>query len=132
MGVNMVETEELLVKVLSVKRIGDVPSDIKDGYVYFDVSLDVNGRSISIKKKIRLDKPDKMLNKFLSKILMLAEERYKEMKYFVADKTPPNYFITSLINRKAAAEFLYILFEEIDQFVKTGKFEVLATDKVAL
>jgi hypothetical protein len=108
---------------------GDVAKDIKDGYVYFDVSLDANGKKFVINKRVRLDKPNRMLNKFVTKIKALAEEQYKEAKYYVADKKPPAIDI-HCVNEEDVNDKMGIVFEEVAQFSKTGNAAVLATSSV--
>ena len=108
---------------------GDVLKDVKDGYVYFDVSLDANGKKFVIEKRIRLDKPDRMLNKFVTKLKALAEERYKEEKYYVADKKPPAIEVV-LLNEEDVNEKMSVVFDEVAQYSKTGNASVMATQVV--
>ena len=123
--------EKLALRIVSVVRRKDsIAEDLKQGYVYFSVEMEVDGRPMVMTKKIRLDKPDKMFQKFMAKIPKLCEERYKEVKYYVADKTPPTAVEADIINKDVVEEKMYILLEEVEQFIKTGKFEVLATDKI--
>lgn len=122
-------TEQLNMKVLKVVRKannGDVVQDLKEGYVYFDVMLQVNDKNVVFEKRIRLDKPDRMLNKFVSKITALAEERYKDMTYYVADKESPE-TSTELENEKDVLDKMGLLFGEINQYLKSGNVAVLAT-----
>ncbi len=116
-------------KLVSVERIGS-PDDIKEGYVRFEVVYDVEGRQLVLQKKIRLDKPDKMLSKFLTKIPVLAEQEYVNVKYFVADKNPPEDLDFLFVNRGDVEEKLYLIFEEIEQFVKTSKYNILVNHKI--
>ena len=108
---------------------GDVLKDVKDGYVYFDVSLDANGKKFVIEKRIRLDKPDRMLNKFVTKLKALAEEKYKEEKYYVADKKPPAIEVV-LLNEEDVNEKMSVVFDEVAQYSKTGNASVMATQVV--
>lgn len=108
---------------------GDVLKDVKEGYVYFDVHVDANGKKFVIEKRIRLDKPDRMLNKFVTKVKALAEEKYKEEKYYVADKKPPAIDI-HLANEDEVNDRMSLLFEEVSQFSKTGNAAAMATETV--
>lgn len=127
------DAEIVSVKVKSVERLKkDIAEDLKQGYVFFLISMEANGRPLEVKKKMRLDKPEKMLNKFMTKVLGLAEENYKEVKYYVADKTPPDQLDVTLANKAAVEDKVLLMLEEVEQFMKSGKFEVLATDKVIL
>lgn len=108
---------------------GDMVQDIKGGYVYFDVTLEGNGKTIMLEKRIRLDKPDRMLNKFVTKIKALAEEKYKEQKYYVANKNPPAIDV-HLSNEEDVNDRMIVMFEEVDKFNKTGNAAVLATNVV--
>jgi hypothetical protein len=116
-------------KVERKSNNGDVLQDLKKGYVYFDVQVDANGKKLAIEKRIRLNKPDRMLNKFVTKLKALAEERYKEEKYYVADKRPPAIEIV-LLNEEEVNEKMLPVFEEVAQFNKTGNPAVLATGVV--
>lgn len=108
---------------------GDVLQDIKNGYVYFDVSIDANGKKLAISKRVRLNKPERMLNKFVTKLKALAEEEYKEQKYYVADKNPPAIDV-HCVNEEAVNDKMFPMFEEVAQFNKTGNAAVLATESV--
>ncbi|NQU78936.1 hypothetical protein HQ545_04160 [Candidatus Woesearchaeota archaeon] len=108
---------------------GDVVQDIKDGYVYFELQVDANGKKITINKRVRLDKPERMLNKFVTKTKALSEEKYKEEKYYVADKTPPA-IETILVNEDDVNDKLLQVFKEVNQFNKTGNASVLATSQI--
>ncbi|MFC1741381.1 hypothetical protein ACFL3V_02510 [Nanoarchaeota archaeon] len=128
----MTDVEKLDLKMVKVERKskdGDVVQDIKAGYVYFDVALEGNGKNISMKKKIRLDKPERMLNKFVTKIKSLAEEAYKEQKYYVAKKKPPAIDV-HLENEEDVNDKLLLVFEAVEQFNKTGNIAALATTVV--
>ena len=46
-------------KVERKTKSGDIVQDLKDGYIYFNVGLDANGKKISVEKRVRLDKPEK-------------------------------------------------------------------------
>ncbi|MBU2561525.1 MAG: hypothetical protein KKD17_04450 [Nanoarchaeota archaeon] len=128
----MAEVEKLKLRFENVKRKsnnGDVVQDIKEGYVYLDVALDANGKKLKIEKRVRLDKPERMLNKFVTKIKALAEEQYKEKKYYVANKTPPAIDV-HLDNEEQVNDKMLPVFEEINQFNKTKNAAVLATSFV--
>ena len=116
-------------KVEKKSNNGDVLQDVKDGYVYFDVSVDANGKKFVISKRVRLNKPDRMLNKFVTKLKALAEERYKEEKYYVADKKPPAIDV-HLANEEEVNDRMGPVFEEVVQFSKTGNASVMATSVV--
>ena len=116
-------------KVERKSKNGDVVQDLKEGYIYFDVGLDAAGKKLTISKRIRLDKPEKMLNKFVTKLKALAEEQYKEQKYYVADKKPPAIEIV-LLNEEDVNDKMLPVFEEVAQFNKTGNVAVLATGAV--
>ena len=123
------EPERVELKFEKVERKsedGDIVQDLKKGYVHFDVHIDANGKKLKIEKRIRLDKPEKMLNKLVTKLKALAEERYKEQKYYVADKKPPA-IETVLLNEEEVNDKLLPVFEEIGQYMKTGNVAVLAT-----
>ena len=113
-------------KVERKSKDGDLAQDIKGGYVYFDVTLVGNEKTIMLEKRIRLDKPERMLNKFVTKIKALAEEKYKEQKYYVADKKPPAIDV-HMTNEEEVNDKLLPVFEEVEQFNKTGNAAVLAT-----
>jgi len=116
-------------RVVKKSNNGDVVQDLKEGYVYFDVEMDANGKKIIIAKRIRLDKPDRMLNKFVTKLKALAEEQYKEQKYYVADKRPPAIDV-HLVNEEEVNDDMLVMFDEVAQFNKTGNAAVLATNAV--
>jgi hypothetical protein len=116
-------------KVQRKSNNGDVLQDLKEGYIYFDVLVDANGKKLAIAKRIRLDKPDRMLNKFVTKLKALAEEKYKEEKYYVADKRPPAIDI-HLTNESDVNDKMGIVFEEVNQYRKSGNAAVLATSVV--
>ena len=122
-------TEKIEMKVLKVVRksaSGDIAMDIKEGYVYFDVMLSVNNKNVVFEKRIRLDKPDRMLNKFVSKVMMLAEEQYKDMTYYVADKEAPD-TVATLENSADVLDKMGSVFDEVGQFVKSGNVSALVT-----
>ena len=124
------EKVELRFEKVEIKpKNSDVAQDLKEGYVYFDVLMEANRKRLFIEKRVRLDKPDKMLNKFVTKIKALAEEQYKEQKYYVADKKPPA-IDTVLTNEEEVNEKMGQLFDEIGQFIKTGNASVLGTKSV--
>ncbi|MBW2971544.1 hypothetical protein KY359_00780 [Candidatus Woesearchaeota archaeon] len=128
----MTDVEKLELKFEKAERKsknGDVVQDIKNGYVHFDVSIDANGKKLKIEKKIRLDKPERMLNKFVTKLKALAEEEYKEKKYYVANKSPPAIDV-HLVNEEEVNDKMLPMFEEVNQFNKTGNAAVLATNSV--
>jgi hypothetical protein len=116
-------------KVERTTKDGDVVQDLKTGYVYFNVMLEGNGKKILLDKKIRLDKPERMLNKFVTKIKGLAEEQYKEQKYHVADKKP-RAIETVLVNEDDVNDKMMVVFEEVGQYVKTSNVAVLGTSVV--
>ena len=118
-----------MLKVVRKSKSGDIALDIKEGYVYFDVMLSVNDKNIVFEKRIRLDKPDRMLNKFVSKVKSLAEEQYKDMTYYVADKTAPD-IDAVLENETAVLDKMGLVFEEVGQFVRSGNIAVLVTKLV--
>lgn len=113
-------------KVERRSKNGDVIRDLKQGYIHFDVHFDANGKKISIAKRIRLDKPERMLNKFVTKLKALAEEKYKEEKYYVANKAPPAIDV-HCSNEEEVNEKMIPVFEEVALFNKTGNPAVLAT-----
>ena len=124
--------EKVTMKVLKIARksnSGDVVQDIKEGYIHFDVMLQVNDKKVLFEKRIRLDKPDRMLNKFIEKIIPLAEEQYKDMTYYVADKQAPE-TVSELENEEELRDRMTAVFEEVAQFVKTGNIAVLGTKSV--
>ncbi len=116
-------------KVVRKTKSGDVLQDVKEGYLYFDTSIDANGKKLVIEKRVRLDKPERMLNKFVTKLKALSEEEYKEQKYYVARKNPPAIDV-HCVNEEDVNDKLLHLFEEIAQFNKTGNAAVLATETV--
>jgi hypothetical protein len=120
------KVEVKFVKVVRKAKSGDLAKDLKEGYVYFDVHLDANGKRIVLDKRVRLDKPERMLNKFMTKLLTMAEEQYKEQKYFVAQNTPPE-LDTKLMNETDVGSKMLPVFEEINKYIKTGNPVVLAT-----
>jgi hypothetical protein len=121
--------------VLTVKKVVrktngvNLTDDLKEGYIYFDIYFDANGRNLIIDKRTRLDKPERMLEKFVSKIVAQAEERYKEVKYFVARKEPPE-LITKLTNEKDLKEGMMDIFKEVDKYTKTKNISVLMTKQI--
>lgn len=124
--------EKLVLKVTKVIRKTKNPQlvdDLKEGYIYFDIRFDANGKSIVIEKRVRLDKPERMLEKFVTKIVPLVEERYKEVKYFVADNPAPE-LTTKLTNEKELKEKMLPLFEEFSQYMKTGSMASKPTSTV--
>ena len=128
----MQEAEMLELKFERVLRKtsgNDLVQDINGGYVYFDANINANGKSILINKRIRLDKPEKMLNKFVTKIKALAEEKYKYQKYYVANKNPPPISVV-LENEEGVNDRMRLLFEEVSKYSKTGNQSVLATDSI--
>ena len=116
-------------KVERKSKNNDVARDLKEGYIHFEVNLDANGKKLAIEKRIRLDKPERMLNKFVTKLKALGEEKYKEQKYYVADKKPPAIEIV-LLNEEDVNDKMGLVFEEVNQFRKTGNAAVLATSSV--
>ena len=116
-------------KVERKHKTEDLLQDLKQGYVYFDATIDANGKKLVIEKRVRMDKPDRMLNKFVTKLKALAEEKYKEEKYYVADKKPPAIEI-ALLNEEDVNDKMGLVFNEINQFNKTGNAAVLATSLV--
>jgi hypothetical protein len=124
--------EKILMKVLKVARKttgGDVVKDINDGYIYLDIMMQANDKNIVFEKRIRIDKADKMLNKFLSKIVMIAEEQYKDMTYYVADKESPE--TTSVLeNSEVVNDKMNLFFGEVGQYLKTNNPAVLNTKLV--
>ncbi|MBI5881458.1 hypothetical protein HZB90_04980 [archaeon] len=128
------KTEKLVLTVKKVVRKTNgvtIADDLKEGYIYFDIHFDANGRNLVVEKRTRLDKPERMLEKFVSKIVAQVEEKYKDMKYFVARKTPPE-IITKLTNEKALKEAMMDLFKEVDKYTKTKNVSVLVTKQVEL
>lgn len=128
----MSEAEQLEIKFEKVARkskSGDVLQDVKEGYIYFDTSIDANGKKLMIEKRVRLDKPERMLNKFVTKLKALAEEAYKEQKYYVANKNPPAIDV-HCVNEEDVNEKMLPVFEEVAQFNKTGTAAVMATEVV--
>lgn len=126
------DSEKLELAMVKVERKatdGDVVKDIKSGYVYFDVTLKGNGKKIVLDKRVRLDKPERMLNKFVTKIKALAEEKYKEQKYYVANKSPPA-INTELVNEDDVNDKMKQLFEDVIKFDKTGNTAMLAVSLV--
>ncbi|MBW2996958.1 hypothetical protein KY349_01305 [Candidatus Woesearchaeota archaeon] len=116
-------------KVERKSNNGDVVQDLKAGYIHFEVHIDANGKKLVIPKRVRLDKPERMLNKFVTKLKALAEEKYKEAKYYVADKRPPAIDI-HLSNEEEVNDKMQPVFDEVAQFNKTGNIAVLATSVV--
>jgi len=126
------DVEKLNLKITNVSRktkSGDIVKDLKEGYIYFDVTVDANGKKIVIEKRVRLDKPERMLNKFVTKVKAIAEESYKERTYYVAQKTPPS-IETSLDNESDVNDRLLPVFEEVNHYIKTSNPSVLATSSV--
>ncbi|MBW2968092.1 hypothetical protein KY362_06415 [Candidatus Woesearchaeota archaeon] len=126
------EAENLVLKFEKVVRkseSGDVCRDIKAGYVHFDAHIDANGKKLVISKRIRLDKSHRMLNKFVTKLKALAEEQYKDTSYYVADKTPPPIDV-HLDNEDEVNEKMFLIFEEVNTYLKNGNVAVLATETV--
>ncbi len=127
----MTDAEKLELRFEKVERKtknGDIVQDLKEGYVHFDVTMDANGKKITLGKRVRLDKPERMLNKFITKLKALAEEQYKEKTYYVADKTPPPIDVRC-VNEEDVNDKMIAVFEEVDKFNKTGNVAVLATGK---
>ena len=124
--------EKLKLNLIEVKRktsSGDLVKDLKDGYVYFDVVIDGNGKKIQFEKRTRLDKPERMLNKFITKIKAMAEEQYKEQAYYVAQKTPPA--IESVLTNEADAnDKMFAVFEQVGQYMKTKNVGAMVTANV--
>ena len=116
-------------KVVRKTKSGDILQDVKEGYIYFDTNLDANGKKLLIEKRVRLDKPERMLNKFVTKLKALSEEEYKEQKYYVARKNPPTIDV-HCVNEEDVNDKLLPVFEEVAQFNKTGNAAVLATESV--
>lgn len=130
----MTDVEKLELKFEKIKRTSrnnDVVQDIKEGYVYFDTTIDANGKKVLISKRVRLDKPERMLNKFVTKLKALAEEQYKEKKYYVANKSPPPIDV-HLVNEEDVNDQMLVMFQEVNQFNKTGNPAVLATELIEL
>jgi hypothetical protein len=124
--------EKLKLKLLEVKRktsSGDLVKDLKDGYVYFDVVVDGNGKKLTFEKRVRLDKPERMCNKFVTKIKAMAEEQYKEKTYYVAQNTPPA-IESVLTNEEDANDKMLAVFEEVGQYMKTKKVGAMVTANV--
>ncbi len=116
-------------KVTRVTKDGDIVQDLKEGYVYFEAGLDANGKKITIPKRVRLDKPERMLNKFVTKVKALAEEKYKEQKYYVASKTPPGIDV-HLVNEEDVNDKMLLVFREVEQYMKSKNVAVMATGSV--
>jgi len=116
------DVEKLNLKITNVSRktkSGDIVKDL----------VDANGKKIVIEKRVRLDKPERMLNKFVTKVKAIAEESYKERTYYVAQKTPPS-IETSLDNESDVNDRLLPVFEEVNHYIKTSNPSVLATSSV--
>jgi len=126
--------EKLVLKVTKVLRKAKNPQlvqDLKEGYIYFDIRIDANGKPLVIEKRVRLDKPERMLEKFTTKIVPMAEERYKELKYFVADNPAPE-LATKLENEDELKEKMLVVFEEVNQYMKTGNLSSMPTSMIEL
>ncbi len=128
----MADAEMLKINMLEVKRklnSGDIIQDLKEGYVYFDITVDANGKKITFEKRVRLDKPERMLNKFVTKAKGIAEEMYKEQKYYVAQNKPPK-IESSLDNENDVNDKMIVIFEEVGKYIKTKNPAVLGTTEV--
>ena len=123
--------EKLTVSVERVERIvKDTEKGIdikKEGYAYFKINIDANGKKIETKKRIRLDKPERMTKKFIQKLKPLAEREYCENTYFVAQQAAPETFLTHITNEEVVMDKMLALFEEVDLFAKTGNVSRLKT-----
>jgi len=123
---------KVLIKINSIERLQEsIDDDIKEGYVHFLIGCDVEGKSFPLKKRLRLDKSEKMLMKFLSKLPVLLEEQYKEIRYYVADKRPPEDLSIEVVNILVVEEKMYLMLEEVESFVRTGRHDVLVTEKIS-
>ncbi|MFH1669785.1 MAG: hypothetical protein ABIA62_07705 [Candidatus Woesearchaeota archaeon] len=116
-------------KVTRVTKDGDIVKDLKEGYLHFEAKLDANGKKLTISKRVRLDKPERMLNKFVTKVKALAEEKYKEQKYYVANKKPPAIDV-HLVNEEDVNDKLLLVFEEVGQYMRSKNIAVMATASV--
>jgi hypothetical protein len=123
------KVEVKFIKVVRKAKSGDLAKDLKEGYVYFDVHLDANGKKLVLEKRVRLDKPERMLDKFMTKIVNMAEEKYKEARYYVAQLEPPQ-IETKLVNEEKAKDSMLPVFEEVNHYTKTGNIAALATSLV--
>jgi hypothetical protein len=123
--------EELLnLKIKLIERRikeGESLVNFDTGYVHFLVLLNANGKNMEFEKRIRLDKPEKMTKKFISKMKLFAETRYNERTYFIAQKTAPEKTIINLRNLEAVEEGLMQVFSEVNQFMKTKKASIVKT-----
>ncbi|MBT7902242.1 hypothetical protein HN587_00110 [Candidatus Woesearchaeota archaeon] len=125
------DNEELLnLKIKLIERRikeGESLVNFDTGYVHFLVILNANGKNMEFEKRIRLDKPEKMTKKFISKMKLFAETRYNERTYFIAQKTAPEKTLTNLRNLEAVEEGLMQVFSEVNQFMKTKKASIVKT-----
>ena len=120
------KVEVKFVKVVRKANSGDLAKDLKEGYIYFDVHMDANGKKIVLEKRVRLDKPERMLDKFMTKIVNMAEEKYKDARYYVAQLEPPQ-IETLLLDEAKAKDKMLPVFEEVNRYTKTGNLSALAT-----
>lgn len=104
---------------LRFEKIERENSELKEGYVHFTVYIDANGKKFTIEKRVRLDKPERMLNKLITKIKELAEEKYKGERYYVANKQPPTIELI-LVNEEEVNDKMLPAFDEIVKCAKTG------------
>ncbi|MBT5022041.1 hypothetical protein HON01_04400 [Candidatus Woesearchaeota archaeon] len=122
--------EDLDLEIRRVERRikeGNSLIDFSNGYAHFIIYLLANNKPMEIEKRIRLDKPEKMLRKFLSKIEVYAETRHKERKYFISQKPAPDKITTTITNKDTVADGMITIFEKINQFLKTKKASQVKT-----
>jgi hypothetical protein len=123
------DTETVELKFEKIERNKKKDAELREGYVHFTVHIDTNGKKFAIEKRVRLDKPERMLGKLITKIKEIAEEKYKGERYYVANKEPPA-IESVLVNEEEIKDKMLPVFDEIIKCAKTGNISLPGTGVV--